>query len=107
MTHIVNGRITRRHTSRRIQRQSAAAHWFPADPAVKALRDLAKARDLAVVDIARQLGLDRRTIQRLGRRELLRADAADRIAVALGRHPCELWSTWFEPNAHNHRAAAK
>jgi lambda repressor-like predicted transcriptional regulator len=28
-------------------------------------------------------------------RDRLRSDAADRIAVVLGRHPSELWPEWF------------
>jgi lambda repressor-like predicted transcriptional regulator len=107
MTHVVSSLVTRKRVSPSCQRHPAPAHWFPAAPAVKALKDLAKARGLAVTELARQLGIDRRTIQRLARREVLRADAADHIAVALGRHPCELWSTWFDPTTPHHREAAK
>jgi hypothetical protein len=71
--------------------------WFPAEPARRALYRLARDRRVSVTHLARLVGLDRRTIQRLARRDKLRVDAADRIAVALGRHPCELWPTWFGP----------
>jgi hypothetical protein len=77
--------------------------WFPAEPAWQALHRLARARQLAVTDLARLVGLDRRTIQRLARRDRLRTDAADHVAVALGRHPCELWPTWFGPAPTDNR----
>jgi hypothetical protein len=71
--------------------------WFPAEPARRALYRLARDRRIPLTHLACLVGLDRRTIQRLARRDRLRVDAADRIAVALGRHPCELWPTWFSP----------
>ena len=37
------------------------------------------------------LQVDRSTLHRLLSRDRLRSDAADRIAVTLGRHPSELW----------------
>ncbi|MGH3264465.1 MAG: hypothetical protein ACRDNS_20995 [Trebonia sp.] len=39
--------------------------------------------------------IDRRTLQRLLVRRAVRSDTADRIAIALGRHPSEIWSQWF------------
>jgi lambda repressor-like predicted transcriptional regulator len=41
------------------------------------------------------LRVDRSTLHRLLNRDQLRSDAADRIAVTLGRHPSELWPDWF------------
>ena len=41
------------------------------------------------------LRMDRSTLHRLLSRDRLRSDAADRIAVTLGRHPSELWPEWF------------
>ena len=41
------------------------------------------------------LQVDRSTLHRLLNRDQLRSDAADRIAVTLGRHPSELWPDWF------------
>ena len=41
------------------------------------------------------LRVDRGTLHRLLSRDRLRSDAADRIAVTLGRHPSELWPEWF------------
>jgi hypothetical protein len=74
-----------------------SVRWFPAEPARRALYRLARDRRVPLTHLARLVALDRRTIQRLARRDRLRVDAADRIAVALGRHPCELWPTWFGP----------
>lgn len=41
------------------------------------------------------LQVDQGTLHRLLRRDRLRSDAADRIAVTLGRHPSQLWPDWF------------
>jgi lambda repressor-like predicted transcriptional regulator len=41
------------------------------------------------------LRVNRSTLHRLLSRDQLRSDAADRIAVTLGRHPSELWPEWF------------
>jgi hypothetical protein len=70
--------------------------WFPAEPAWRALHRRARARRISIVELAAVVGLDRRTIQRLAARRRLRTDAADRLAVALGRHGWELWPTWFD-----------
>ena len=45
--------------------------------------------------LAGVLQVDRSTLHRLLSRDRLRSDAADRIAVTLGRHPSELWPEWF------------
>ena len=44
--------------------------------------------------IARQTGMTARTIQRY-KTDGLTHNQADRIAVALGRHPSELWTDWL------------
>lgn len=41
------------------------------------------------------LRVDRSTLHRVLSRDRLRSDAADRIAVVLGRHPSELWPEWL------------
>ena len=46
--------------------------------------------------LAEVLRLDRGTLYRLMRKTKLRYDAADAIAVALGRHPVELWPDWHD-----------
>ena len=68
---------------------------YPAEPARDAVTRLARARQQSTSDLAVALGLDRSTLQRLFTRPQLRYDAADTIAVALGRHPSELWPDWF------------
>ena len=70
---------------------------YPAQPARAAATRLARSRDLSVTELASHVGLDRSTLQRLFTRDRLRYDAADTIAVALGRHPSELWPDWFPP----------
>lgn len=45
--------------------------------------------------LAEVLRVDRSTLYRVLSRDRLRSDTADRIAVALGRHPFELWPEWF------------
>lgn len=71
-----------------------APMYLPAQPAQAALRRLLRGGDdlSALADVLR---LDRSTLHRLLCRDRLRYDAADRIAVALGRHPSELWPEWF------------
>jgi lambda repressor-like predicted transcriptional regulator len=71
-----------------------ASRWFPTEPALAVLDKMFV--DTTTTDRAVQLGLDRRTVQRLATRSRLRSDAADRIAIALGRHPCEIWPEWFD-----------
>lgn len=70
---------------------------LPSQPAQAALRRLLDGHaDLsALADVLR---LDRSTLHRLLRGDRLRYDAADRIAIALGRHPYELWPEWFADN---------
>jgi plasmid maintenance system antidote protein VapI len=78
--------------------------WFEAEPARRMLRRLAAERDLTVGELAALLRLDRRTVSRIFGRDRLRADTADRIAVASGRHPSELWPDYYRtddiPPAH-------
>jgi lambda repressor-like predicted transcriptional regulator len=68
---------------------------FPAEPARRALRALLADRQASVVATAATIGVDPTTLHRLFTRDLIRYDAADRIAVALGHHPSELWPEWF------------
>lgn len=69
--------------------------YFSAEPARRALRQLATDKDNTIVDIALAAGIDRCTVQRIFTRDRLRYDAADNVAVALGYHPCQLWPEWF------------
>ena len=68
--------------------------YLPSQPAQAALRRLLDG-DQDLVALADVLRLDRSTLHRLLRRDRLRYDVADRVAVALGRHPYELWPEWF------------
>ena len=71
--------------------------FFPAGPAQVAVARLAADLQADATELAAVLRVDRSTLYRLGRGGRLRSDAADRIAVALGRHPNELWPDWFGP----------
>ena len=81
----------------------AGRGFLPAEPARHALEREAVSRHATVSGLARGLGLDRSTLYRLLYRENLRYDAADHIAVALGRHPCEIWPEWFDHRARERR----
>lgn len=69
--------------------------YLPSQPAQDALRRLLLDGDADLVALADVLRLNRSTLHRLMGRDRLRYDAADRIAIALGRHPYELWPEWF------------
>ena len=68
--------------------------YLPSQPAQAALRRLLDG-DSDLIALADVLRLDRSTLHRLMGRDRLRYDAADRVAIALGRHPYELWPEWF------------
>lgn len=72
------------------------APFFPAAPARRLLaRVVADCNgNLTAASVA--LRVDRSTLHRVLSRDRLRSDAADRIAVTLGRHPSELWPDWFD-----------
>jgi lambda repressor-like predicted transcriptional regulator len=73
----------------------ASARLLPTGPVLAAIATLLATH--STTQLARTLSLDRRTLQRLSTRPYIRRDAADRLAVALGRHPSEIWVEWFEP----------
>ncbi len=68
---------------------------FAAGPARLLVARVVADCDGSVTAASDVLRVDRGTLHRLLRRDRLRSDAADRIAVALGRHPSELWPEWF------------
>jgi hypothetical protein len=74
---------------------SRPTRLLPTGPAVSAIRS--KLATESTTKLAAMLALDRRTLQRLSSRPYIRRDAADRPAVALGRHPSEIWVEWFDP----------
>ena len=67
--------------------------WLPAEPLIAVLDAHCRARSLRAV--VRSSGIDRRTFERVRHRRRIRSDSADRIAVALGCHPSEIWPEWF------------
>jgi lambda repressor-like predicted transcriptional regulator len=71
------------------------AVFFDAEPAQRLLARAADVHDGDLSALAAVLRLDRSTLYRVLSRDRLRYDAADRIAVSLGRHPSELWPEWF------------
>ena len=72
-----------------------SAPFFPAAPARRLLARVVADCDGNVTAASVALQVDRSTLHRLLNRDRLRSDAADRIAVTLGRHPSELWPEWF------------
>jgi lambda repressor-like predicted transcriptional regulator len=86
-------------TSRETRNIAAAAGpgrtFLAAAPAQRLLLQQAAARAGDLTALAEALQLDRSTLYRVLGRDRLRYDAADRIAVCLGRHPSELWPEWF------------
>jgi len=76
-----------------VPRKRQPVQWYPAEPAIRALEQRCKSSPLRA--LAGDIKIDRRTLERLRHRRRLRLDCADRIAVALGRHPSELWPEWF------------
>jgi len=69
--------------------------WYDAAPLVCELRCHASRRSQSISDLADELRIDRRTLQRVLAKRSVRSDTADRISIALGRHPGELWPEWF------------
>jgi len=69
--------------------------FFPAAPARTLLARVVANCDGNITAASAALQVDRSTLHRLLNRDQLRSDAADRIAVTLGRHPSELWPEWF------------
>ena len=70
------------------------AKAFATAPIRALLTARADARDLTVTDLADILRLPRRTLHRILTAQQLRWDTADRVAIALGHHPSEIWPTW-------------
>lgn len=83
-----------RSPQERRQSDSVTRIYLPARPAQEALQRL-REDDVDMTFLAEVLRVDRSTLYRVLSRERLRYDTADRIAVALGRHPYELWPEWF------------
>jgi plasmid maintenance system antidote protein VapI len=64
-------------------------------PLVCELRRHSSRRSQSISDLANELRIDRRTLQRILAKAAVRGDAADRVAIALGRQPGERPTEWF------------
>jgi lambda repressor-like predicted transcriptional regulator len=69
---------------------------FPAAPALRLLTARAEDDRVSLTELAQRIRLPRRTLHRVLASSRLRWDTADRVAVALGRHPFEIWPSWFD-----------
>ena len=72
------------------------ADYFNAEPARALLLARARAAELSLRELALSIGLPKRTLHRVLSSSRLRWDIADRVAIALGYHPCEVWPSWFD-----------
>lgn len=81
------------------RRRRRAKGWLPVEPLMLLVQ--ARLRQVPQAVLARQLGVTERTLRRLAVRGRLRSDSADRLAVALGHHPSEIWSEWFPLESSN------
>ncbi len=77
------------------QVSTRGAPFFPAAPARRLVARVVADCDGKLTAASLALGVGPSTLHRLLSRDRLRFDAADRIAVTLGRHPSELWPEWF------------
>ena len=77
------------------QVSTRGAPFFSAAPARRLLARVIADHDGNLTAASAALQVDRSTLHRLLSRDRLRSDAADRIAVTLGRHPSESWPEWF------------
>ena len=75
--------------------RTRSAPFFPAAPARRLVARVVADCDGNLTAASLALQVNRGTLHRLLSRDRLRSDAADRIAVTLGRHPSELWPDWF------------
>jgi lambda repressor-like predicted transcriptional regulator len=72
------------------------ASYFSAGPARGLLLARARQAQTPLSELALAIGLPKRTLHRVLASPRLRWDIADRVAIALGHHPCELWPDWFD-----------
>lgn len=72
------------------------ADYFDAEPARGLLLARARQAEVSLCELAARIGLPKRTLHRVLSAMRLRWDIADRVAIALGHHPCEVWPEWFD-----------
>ena len=78
------------------------ADYYDTQPARALLHARARQAGLSLRELALTIGLPKRTLHRVLASPRLRWDIADRVAIALGHHPYELWPTWFDPDGIAH-----
>ena len=79
---------------------------YPIDPIVDMVRlRLGKGPDdrVPVLEFCRLTGMDRNAYYRASKHGGATTYAADRLAISMGRHPAEVWPTWFEDAKHEPR----
>jgi lambda repressor-like predicted transcriptional regulator len=93
------GRV--RHRRRRVDRQNGSgavqlgAATFPARPVRLLLQHRMLHDGASLPEVAASVQIPLRTLHRVLHAERLSWTVADRCAVALGYHPCQLWPEWF------------
>ncbi|HWL36685.1 MAG TPA: helix-turn-helix domain-containing protein [Frankiaceae bacterium] len=75
------------------------ATYFSAHVARGLLLARAREAQIPLSELALAIGLPKRTLHRVLASRWLRWDIADRVSIALGHHPCELWPDWFDLEA--------
>ncbi len=60
---------------------------------------LCEATGLSAIALSRRLGLSKTWANKTSRRGGLTEYAADRVAVALGLHPANVWDSWLGDTA--------
>lgn len=76
---------------------------FPAEPAQRAIRSFGRRHVLSFAEIAEVLTVDPRLLRSVMGRQWLEPETADTIAVALGRHPLDLWPDWLGTRSQRRR----
>lgn len=76
-------------------RTGVGATTFPIEPVLRLLRARADRDGLSLTELVAVLPLPARTVFGWLARGSLRWDSADRMAVALGQHPAQIWPDWF------------
>lgn len=69
---------------------------LPAEPAKQAIRSFGRRHALSIAETATVLALDPRLVRSVMGRRWLEWETADVIAVALRRHPLDLWPDWLD-----------
>lgn len=85
---------------RRMAVPAVGASRFSAGPVRELIEQRMRLCDVSLPELAATLGVPLRTLHRVLHAPVLGWMVADRCAVALGYHPCQLWPDWFpQPQA--------